>query len=95
LRWSDINFSTGRISLRRAVDITSPHITKVTKTGSARVIDRFAAHLGETPPGAEPIMSAHGPSATSAPHTKPQVRDLGPLCARGELNPHALSGTRT
>ncbi len=39
LRWSDINFSTGRISLRRAVDIASPHTTKVTKTGSARVID--------------------------------------------------------
>ena len=39
LRWSDIHFSTGRISLRRAVDITSPHTTKVTKTGSARVID--------------------------------------------------------
>ncbi len=39
LRWSDINFTTGRISLRRAVDVTLPNTTKVTKTGSARVID--------------------------------------------------------
>ncbi|MBF4163975.1 tyrosine-type recombinase/integrase [Nocardioides acrostichi] len=39
LRWSDINFTTGRISLRRAVDVTLPNTTKVTETGSARVID--------------------------------------------------------
>lgn len=39
LRWSDINFTTGRISLRRAVDVTAPSTTKVTKTGTARVID--------------------------------------------------------
>jgi len=45
LRWSDINFSTGRISLRRAVDVTAPHTTKVTKTGSARVIDIDAETL--------------------------------------------------
>ncbi|MBA2551698.1 MAG: site-specific integrase, partial [Nocardioidaceae bacterium] len=45
LRWSDINFATGRISLRRAVDVTAPHTTKVTKTGSARVIDIDAETL--------------------------------------------------
>jgi integrase len=45
LRWSDINFTTGRISLRRAVDVTAPHTTKVTKTGSARVIDIDAETL--------------------------------------------------
>ncbi|MGH3494639.1 MAG: site-specific integrase [Sciscionella sp.] len=39
LRWPDINFATGRISLRRAVDVTLPNTTKVTKIGSARVID--------------------------------------------------------
>jgi len=46
LRWSDINFTTGRISLRRAVDVTLPNTTKVTKTGSARVIDIDAETLG-------------------------------------------------
>jgi integrase len=45
LRWSDINFTTGRISLRRAVDVTAPNTTKVTKTGSARVIDIDAETL--------------------------------------------------
>lgn len=45
LRWSDINFATGRISLRRAVDVTLPNTTKVTKTGSARVIDIDAETL--------------------------------------------------
>ncbi len=45
LRWSDINFTTGRISLRRAVDVTLPNTTKVTKTGSARVIDIDAETL--------------------------------------------------
>jgi len=40
-------------------------------------------------------ISAHEPRATPPPTTKPQVKDLGLLCARGELNPHALSGTRT
>lgn len=39
LRWADINFDTGRISIRRAVDVTLPNTTKVTKTGSARDID--------------------------------------------------------
>lgn len=39
LRWSDVNFTTGRISVRRAVDVTLPNTTKVTKTGNARVID--------------------------------------------------------
>ncbi len=32
MRWSDVNFTTGRISLRRAVDVTLPNTTKVTKT---------------------------------------------------------------
>ncbi len=36
--WRTIAY-TGRISLRRAVDIAAPRTTKVTKTGSARVID--------------------------------------------------------
>jgi integrase len=45
LRWSDINFTTGRISLRRAVDVTLPNTTKVTKTGSARVLDIDAETL--------------------------------------------------
>ena len=45
LRWSDINFSTSRISVRRAVDVTIPNTTKVTKTGSARVIDIDAETL--------------------------------------------------
>ena len=45
LRWSDINFTTGRISLRRAVDVTLPNTTKVTKTGNARVIDIDAETL--------------------------------------------------
>jgi integrase len=45
LRWSDINFTTGRVSLRRAVDVTLPNTTKVTKTGSARVIDIDAETL--------------------------------------------------
>lgn len=45
LRWSDINFTTARISLRRAVDVTLPNTTKVTKTGSARVIDIDAETL--------------------------------------------------
>jgi integrase len=45
LRWSDINFTTGRISLRRAVDVTLPNTTKVTKTGTARVIDIDAETL--------------------------------------------------
>ncbi len=35
LRWSDINFTTGRVSIRRAVDVTLPNTTKVTKTGTA------------------------------------------------------------
>ncbi|HET7388715.1 MAG TPA: site-specific integrase [Nocardioidaceae bacterium] len=46
LGWSDINFTTGWISLRRAVDVTLPNTTKVTKTGSARVIDIDAERLG-------------------------------------------------
>ncbi|MGH3501726.1 MAG: tyrosine-type recombinase/integrase [Nocardioidaceae bacterium] len=45
LRWSDINFAAARISVRRAVDITAPHTTKVTKTGSSRVIDVDAETL--------------------------------------------------
>ena len=39
LRWGDINFKTGRLSLRRAADVTKRNATKSTKTGSARVLD--------------------------------------------------------
>ncbi|HWL01679.1 MAG TPA: tyrosine-type recombinase/integrase [Microbacteriaceae bacterium] len=38
LRWSDINFQTKVVSVRRAVDTENPGSTKVTKTRSARPI---------------------------------------------------------
>jgi integrase len=39
LRWSDLNVATGRLSIRRAADVTVRNMTKSTKTGSARVLD--------------------------------------------------------
>ncbi|MCU1445037.1 site-specific integrase [Cryobacterium sp.] len=39
LRWSDLNTATGRLSIRRAADVTVRNLTKSTKTGSARVLD--------------------------------------------------------
>ncbi|WP_341360035.1 tyrosine-type recombinase/integrase [Georgenia sp. M64] len=39
LRWGDVNFGTGRLSIRRAADVTTRNKAKSTKTGSARVID--------------------------------------------------------
>ncbi|WP_448074013.1 site-specific integrase [Georgenia yuyongxinii] len=45
LRWGDVNFSTGRVSIRRAADVTARNKAKSTKTGSARVIDLDAETL--------------------------------------------------
>jgi integrase len=39
LRWGDVNFTTARISIRRAADVTVRNTAKSTKTGSARVLD--------------------------------------------------------
>ena len=39
LRWGDINFTTGRLAIRRAADVTTRNTAKTTKTGSARVLD--------------------------------------------------------
>lgn len=39
LRWGDLNVTTGRLSIRRAADVTIRNVTKSTKTGSARVLD--------------------------------------------------------
>lgn len=39
IRWGDINFKTGKLSLRRAADVTARNKTKSTKTGAARVLD--------------------------------------------------------
>jgi integrase len=39
LRWSDINFTNGRLAIRRAADVTTRNTAKTTKTGSARVLD--------------------------------------------------------
>jgi integrase len=39
LRWGDLNFTTGRLSIRRAADVTTRNKAKTTKTGSARVLD--------------------------------------------------------
>lgn len=39
LRWGDLNFTTGRLGVRRAADVTTRNKTKTTKTGSARVLD--------------------------------------------------------
>lgn len=45
LRWSDIDVKAGRISIRRAADVTTRNVAKVTKTGSARVVDIDAVTL--------------------------------------------------
>jgi hypothetical protein len=42
--------------------------------------------------GATPVLLT---SRLAWEWTTPQVKNLGLMCARGELNPHALSGTRT
>lgn len=39
LRWSDVDLTTMRISLRRAADYTERGVTKSTKTGQSRVLD--------------------------------------------------------
>jgi integrase len=39
LRWGDVNFTSNRISLRRAADVTTRNVAKSTKTGSSRVLD--------------------------------------------------------
>lgn len=39
LRWEDVHQKTGRLSLRRAVNIADRHKTKKTKTGSARSLE--------------------------------------------------------
>ena len=39
LRWSDVDVKHGRVSIRRAADVTTRNVAKVTKTGSARVVD--------------------------------------------------------
>lgn len=39
LQWRDIDFTTNRISIRRATDSAAKGNTKVTKSGKARVID--------------------------------------------------------
>jgi integrase len=39
LRWSDIDFASQRISVRRATDSTQRNVVKSTKTGGSRVVD--------------------------------------------------------
>src|SRR5690606_38604875 len=39
LRWADVDLTAGRISIRRAVDVSRRDATKLTKTGGARVVD--------------------------------------------------------
>lgn len=39
LRWGDIDLRSGRIAIRRAADVTTRNVAKVTKTGGARVVD--------------------------------------------------------
>jgi len=45
LRWGDLNFTTGRLGIRRAADVTTRNKAKTTKTGSARVLDLDAETL--------------------------------------------------
>ena len=45
LRWGDLNFTTGRLAVRRAADVTTRNKAKTTKTGSARVLDLDADSL--------------------------------------------------
>lgn len=46
LRWSDLNIASGRLSIRRAADVTTRNVTKSTKTGSARVLDMDPETVG-------------------------------------------------
>jgi integrase len=46
LRWGDLNVATGRLSIRRAADVTVRNVTKPTKTGSARVLDIDSETVG-------------------------------------------------
>jgi integrase len=39
LRWGDLNVASGRLSIRRAADVTIRNVAKSTKTGSSRVLD--------------------------------------------------------
>ena len=39
LRWSDIDLTGLRVSIRRAADVTQRNVSKTTKTGRARVVD--------------------------------------------------------
>jgi integrase len=39
LRWGDVDLQRGRVSIRRAADVTARNVAKTTKTGSARVVD--------------------------------------------------------
>lgn len=47
LQWRDIDFQSGKISIRRAADSAAKGETKVTKSGKARVIDADAQLLAE------------------------------------------------
>ena len=46
LRWGDLNVTTGRLSIRRAADVTICNMTKPTKTGSAHVLDLDPETMG-------------------------------------------------
>ena len=39
LRWGDLSFTTSRLGIRRAADVTTRNKAKTTKTGAARVLD--------------------------------------------------------
>ncbi|GAA2750222.1 site-specific recombinase XerD [Amnibacterium kyonggiense] len=39
LRWSDVDFDGGRLSIRRAADVTTRNAVKTTKSGRSRAID--------------------------------------------------------
>ena len=43
LRWGDVDLRAGRVSIRRAADVTARNVAKTTKTGGARVVDIDAA----------------------------------------------------
>lgn len=47
LQWRDIDFKSGKISIRRAADSAAKDETKVTKSGKARVIDADAQLIAE------------------------------------------------
>ncbi|HEY5320183.1 MAG TPA: tyrosine-type recombinase/integrase [Galbitalea sp.] len=46
LRWGDLNAASGRLSIRRAADVTIRNVAKSTKTGSARVLDMDSETVG-------------------------------------------------